>query len=460
MRSERVWIWCCAVLAVACMFSCTETTDSRRAGYVSMATGGDVAANRYYLTLSSYAINPRYLDEPGVALGDGIDLSDPFRPLLAPYRAFDVQVQASGRFFTLPKSSDVIEETAILRESLRESEEAQVLSAYFKASYGLVSANAAFETARTEQKSYHTIYALLEHSGEADRLPAAARHWSGPPASEGVADRDEALLTFVSSYGSHYVSAITYGLRIAVQGKLRKDGSTKASTFSAAFKGAFGNFSADAGTRLQQKKVLGSSDVELLLEATSGGHDGAGVLVLRGFDDIAEFLEKVKNDSIQFSVAPIELTLKPYWATLDRAWENTRALLNPATASFRVPAAPYGVPKGTIVAWAPTADYVRELKTDSLAKTIVPPPGWAICDGTMGTPDLTDRFVMGTGAYEEIGATGGTATHTHAVTAGTVARVSGLVTAGTSAVVKVAGEGTHIPPYAKLVYIMKLNDLP
>lgn len=34
------------------------------------------------------------------------------------------------------------------------------------------------------------------------------------------------------------------------------------------------------------------------------------------------------------------------------------------------------------------------------------PTGWAICDGTNGTPDLTDSFVMG-GSHAQIGNTGG-----------------------------------------------------
>lgn len=36
------------------------------------------------------------------------------------------------------------------------------------------------------------------------------------------------------------------------------------------------------------------------------------------------------------------------------------------------------------------------------------PDGWAICDGTNGTPDLKDKFIVATGAtYTAIGATGG-----------------------------------------------------
>ena len=41
--------------------------------------------------------------------------------------------------------------------------------------------------------------------------------------------------------------------------------------------------------------------------------------------------------------------------------------------------------------------------------------GWAICDGTNGTPDLRDSFVRGASANCDSGATGGSNTHTHGV---------------------------------------------
>ena len=422
----------------------------------------NIGFNRYYLTLSSYQINPRYLDEPQITLGCGIDLSDPLRPLVAPYRAFELPLKTEPQLLGLPKSSDVIEESSVLRESLTETEESNVLSSYFKASYMLSSVQAAYETAKKEQQSYHTIYALLEHSGESVSLSSKLRHWSSdvPPASESISDKEEALLQFVSSYGSHYVGAIRYGLRIAVQGKLKKDSKTQVKDFSTSFKTAFGSFSADAGVRTKEKKKLESMDVDLMLEATSGGRTGGGLLVMRGFDDISKFLDDVKKNEIQFSVAPIKLTLKPYWATLDPKWEKTRDLLNPMTATFKVPSGQFGVPKGTILAWQPTMDYIKGLEVESSKKSIIPPPGWAVCDGTLGTPNLTDHFIMGTAIFETIGDVGGNTKHIHDVKREDVARKKGLVTATKKAVVHVEGEGTHIPPNVKLVFIMKLDDLP
>lgn len=49
------------------------------------------------------------------------------------------------------------------------------------------------------------------------------------------------------------------------------------------------------------------------------------------------------------------------------------------------------------------------------------PSGWNLCDGTNGTPDLRDRFIVGAGNNYAVAATGGTAdaivvAHTHTAT--------------------------------------------
>lgn len=56
--------------------------------------------------------------------------------------------------------------------------------------------------------------------------------------------------------------------------------------------------------------------------------------------------------------------------------------------------------------------------------------GWALCDGTNSTPNLTDKFIRSVAsAAENPGATGGTLQHLHGV--GTL--INGAVTAGTPA---------------------------
>lgn len=48
--------------------------------------------------------------------------------------------------------------------------------------------------------------------------------------------------------------------------------------------------------------------------------------------------------------------------------------------------------------------------------TILSIPGnFQLCDGTGGTPDLRDRFIVGAGLGEAVGDTGGNVTHFHTV---------------------------------------------
>jgi hypothetical protein len=53
---------------------------------------------------------------------------------------------------------------------------------------------------------------------------------------------------------------------------------------------------------------------------------------------------------------------------------------------------------GLIVMWSGTVNDI--------------PPGWQLCDGTNGTPDLRDRFIIGAGNAYDIGSTGGSTTIT------------------------------------------------
>lgn len=43
------------------------------------------------------------------------------------------------------------------------------------------------------------------------------------------------------------------------------------------------------------------------------------------------------------------------------------------------------------------------------------PNGWALCDGSNGTPDLRDRYVRGSSDGVDPGGTGGVALHSHGI---------------------------------------------
>ena len=102
------------------------------------------------------------------------------------------------------------------------------------------------------------------------------------------------------------------------------------------------------------------------------------------------------------------------------------------------------LPTGAIVMWG-----------GSIASI---PTGWTLCDGTAGTPDLQDRFVVGAGLIYVVDDVGGSDDHGHDLIFGSTPGYS-----GTDGPNNTPHGGTHpttvnghLPPYYALAYIMKL----
>lgn len=128
------------------------------------------------------------------------------------------------------------------------------------------------------------------------------------------------------------------------------------------------------------------------------------------------------------------------------------------------------------------------------------PSGWYLCDGTNGTPDLRDRFVVGAGSTYSVAATGGSTdaivvSHTHTATSTSTVTDPGhthtttntlaayntqtlaggpsttwnpasasinsattgitVATSTTNASTGVSGTNANLPPYYALAYVMK-----
>lgn len=101
-----------------------------------------------------------------------------------------------------------------------------------------------------------------------------------------------------------------------------------------------------------------------------------------------------------------------------------------------------GVPIGGVIIWpGPTI-----------------PEGWAICDGTGGTPDLRDRFVLAAGTTYSLWDTGGAETDTSGVPSATTT----VDNDGSGSTVAV-GSDTHthevdiMPPYYTAYYIQRVK---
>lgn len=141
------------------------------------------------------------------------------------------------------------------------------------------------------------------------------------------------------------------------------------------------------------------------------------------------------------------------------------------------PSPPTPLPTGAIVLWSGSIGSI--------------PSGWVLCNGSNGTPDLRNRFIVGAGSTYSVDATGGSAdaivvSHTHTATSvvtdpghvhsvpvsigggsggsglsdyqvgGTTASATtGITVATTINSAGNSGTNANLPPYYALCYIMK-----
>jgi hypothetical protein len=153
-----------------------------------------------------------------------------------------------------------------------------------------------------------------------------------------------------------------------------------------------------------------------------------------------------------------------------------------ATTAFVTTAVAASFPAGGIIMWSGSVASI--------------PSGWALCNGSNGTPDLRNRFVVGAGSTYAVDATGGSAdaivvSHTHTATStvtdpghfhslpnypnnplqagtrdtassfqsgtqNTDTKTTGITVATTVASTGSSGTNANLPPYYALAYIQKL----
>lgn len=114
------------------------------------------------------------------------------------------------------------------------------------------------------------------------------------------------------------------------------------------------------------------------------------------------------NPSSTDSVAQADDHLRLIKAALVNTFPNINAPITASPAQLNSLATNGVIPVGGIIMWS-----------GSIASI---PSGWALCDGTAGTPNLRDRFIVGAGTTFAPGATGGAFTvtsgsHTHTMAA-------------------------------------------
>lgn len=182
------------------------------------------------------------------------------------------------------------------------------------------------------------------------------------------------------------------------------------------------------------------------------------------------------------SAATLDLPFdKPYYLELKVGDELMSPRQRMASAAYAMTAETISdttllVPQGLIAMWSGSAANI--------------PAGWALCDGTNGTPDLRNRFIIGAGSSYSIGTAGGSSDHSHgtgsyagpshthsvpasspiwglgpkkdaALTTGQDGGASAHTDAQTSssgsgAITGTSSSASSLPPYYALAYIMKL----
>ena len=166
----------------------------------------------------------------------------------------------------------------------------------------------------------------------------------------------------------------------------------------------------------------------------------------------------------------------------DSAGNTINTYDNIAGILTTIPATAPTLPSGVILIWSSSTGSI--------------PSGYVICDGSNGTPDLRNSFIIGAGNTYTVGQTGGTAdsivvSHTHTATstvtdpghlhiitgsndnaqtsnvpvlgrgsgtpqtANTSTATTGITVATTNTSTGTSGTGANLPPYYALAYIMK-----
>jgi hypothetical protein len=423
-----------------------------------------MASNRYYAVQERYDMPAALVGGGGIRFGRGVDMFDPDLPVLVPAAepVFETPLQLTAGEGGYEISSDSVKDAFAMLRTESVEEAAAVLNTHFRASYGITKLNTALNMSSQERRSSISEYVLLTHIGDTRSMsdtPFKLRH-DFAPLSENLDEEDEAFLQFRRSYGTHYIETVTYGLGIAIRGRLSTKDTSKRLELSASLSTGFGMLRAGVDVDAETREALHNSNLQITCEVNCGGIEPARPLVLHGFDQIAAFLKNIAEGNVRFRLAPINLTLFSYWNLLDpKRFERCRAMLDPLQHGgvIEPPVGRYGVPAGTVIAWHPPAMAIRNADRSGEAH-IVPPAGWALCDGRDGSPDLRDRFVRGTVSAAAIGTRGGTTGHTHKKSRDAVAKVAGLVKASRKAVIDIEETRDHLPPFESLVYIIKLDE--
>ena len=267
-------------------------------------------------------------------------------------------------------------------------------------------------------------------------------------------DRDfDRFYKFVNSFGSHYVETMTYGYKISIFAEIKTKDQSKITKFSANLK----DLTYNASVNVEQKKFFNENNT--VIKALVIGKTSSEV-ILDNFEKISDFIENLRSGKETMSFAPMTAAITSLSTKLNpNEYPKLFNMLIPIVGEKA--RSPFGVPSGTIIAWNPKV-YDAELLED-LDSFL--PLGWKICDGRkygdFETPNLKDKFIMGTNDVAEVNKSSDVSSHTHSLGAANAAESADKRGGATHAVrdhSHFVSAAEHIPPYWKLIFLIKLSD--
>lgn len=223
--------------------------------------------------------------------------------------------------------------------------------------------------------------------------------------------------------------------------------------------------------------LLGGENYILSGCTDNGATVGDGIIVING--ELLVFEGGLKKTKITITQTPQTLhafgvdypeayifRLAEFSDTGEYKWADFKQVLTNKQIEDRLNSLD-PIPKGAIVIWSGNPDLI--------------PSGWALCDGSNGTPNLSGCFIVGFNRqdsdYDEIGKTGGEKKHlltvsemprhSHSYTgaifkSGTIPNSPNYQVSDVEAALQTGTEGGGIshenrPPYYTLAYIIKIT---
>ncbi len=346
-----------------------------------------------------------------------------------------------------------------------DQELAYTLTASFGAGFGFGSIDLSYKHVRNARQNgkilIFTAKSTKAGSEDISNLslnPAYAKEVSD---INSLADKNMRIDKFINKFGTHYISSITYGYRLAIYAEMNSSNQSELTEFSAKFR----LFTASGSVDEKTSAFFKAKSVTIKASITSG--ESTPSIFLTNFQDIYDFFQALKSGTKTINPAPLRMKIANMRTRfLTNQYKNIYSDLSPQYGQAYN--SPYGVPKGTIIPWyVPNATVLSKDKNTILSKLV--PEGWLICDGTNGTPDLKDKFLIGTNDLSKVGTPTGSKDHEHTVSG----KAEGMTDAGKSGCAscgETEGENKrahghsingktnredNIPPSLYIVYIIK-----